>query len=88
MHRETPPAERRVPADGHTRFRREHDHFIFEDVQFPATKQELVDVVLNAEVDLDAINLVNALPNRTYMNRKDVWWSFDDALRSMVAGPA
>jgi len=80
MHREAPREEHRPP-------RGEHEHFLFEGVEFPATKQELVDFARDLEADVRTLNLVDALPDRTYTDRNDVWRSIAEATRVMSGAP-
>jgi hypothetical protein len=79
MHRELAPQGGRLP-------REDHDHFIFEGMEFPATRQDLVDFAENDELDTDTLNLILSLPDRTYADQNDVWRSIAEATRVMAGG--
>lgn len=59
----------------------EHQHFLFEGIDYPATRQELIDFATDGELDADTLNLVRSLPDRDYMNRDDIWRSMAEATR-------
>lgn len=64
----------------------EHEHFIFEGVEFPTTKEELVAIATDGEVDPDRLNLIRALPDREYVSRDDVWRAIGEASRRFGVG--
>lgn len=80
MHREVVPTERFFPHG------QERTHFLFEGVTFPATHEELVEHVTDAELDTDTLNIVRALPRRTYESMTDVWRAFGEATRVFGLG--
>lgn len=75
-------SHREVVQDAYLNHRQpEHDHFLFEGVDYPATKQELVDFASDTAIDADTMNLVRSLPDRTFENRDDVWRGWSEAMR-------
>jgi len=81
MHREFVP-------DGKLTLRTpEHQHFLFEGLEFPAGKQELVDYATDVVTDPDTLNLVRSLPDRQYLGPDDIWRSIAEATRVMAGGP-
>lgn len=79
-HRERPRVDRFNPRQP------EHDHFVFEGIDFPATREDLIRYVTDAESDRDVQNLVRSLPDRTYSSRDDVWRSIGEATRMLGGG--
>jgi hypothetical protein len=79
MHRETIP-ERPWPQ------RVDHDHFIFEGMTFPATREDLVSFATDAELDRNTLNLVRSLPDRTFESTTDIWRSIGEGTRVMLGG--
>jgi len=63
-----------------------HDHFVFEGVAYPTTQRDLVEFATDAEVDVDTLNLVKALPDRDYLSRDDVWRAWGEAARRVAGG--
>lgn len=64
-----------------------HDHFLFEGLEFPALKQDLVDFATDAlTLDVDTMNVVRALPDRTYTSRNDIWRAWGEAARRFGSG--
>jgi hypothetical protein len=76
MHRETVP-QVQWPS------RAEHQHFIFEGLPFPASKEDLVEFITDAEVDTDTMNLVLALPDRMFRGTDDIWRAISEGIRVM-----
>lgn len=64
----------------------EHDHFLFEGLEFPADRERLVRFVTDAESDADTQNLIRSLPDRVYENQDDVWRSIGEASRRFGVG--
>lgn len=64
----------------------EHQHFIFEGVEFPVSKAELVGFVTDLASDVDTMNLIRALPDREYASAHDVWRSIGEATRKFGSG--
>ncbi len=80
MHREVVKDEKRTPRQPL------HDHFLFEGLDYPATKQELVDFATDGSTDADLLSLVRALPDRDYLSRDDVWRAWAEAVRRLGGG--
>jgi hypothetical protein len=64
----------------------EHSHFLFEGVEYPVGKQELVEWVSAAGSDVDLINLVSSLPDRSYGSRDEIWRAWAEAQRRFASG--
>jgi hypothetical protein len=64
----------------------EHSHFLFEGVEFPVTKQELVELVTASQPDVDLMNLVRALPDHDYGSRDEIWRAWAEAQRRFGSG--
>lgn len=64
----------------------EHEHFLFEGMEFPATREELVRYATDAEVDVDRQNLIRSLPDRVYEDRESVWRAMGEAARRFGVG--
>jgi hypothetical protein len=63
-----------------------HHRFLFEGVSYPTDKQDLVAFATDAELDVDTLNLVRALPDREYFSRDDVWRAWGEARRRAAGG--
>jgi hypothetical protein len=74
------------PEDRFTRHDPMKQHFIFEGLDFPVQKADLVEFVTDAEYDQDTLNLIRALPDREYMSQDDVWRSIGEATRVFGGG--
>ena len=79
-HREVVKDEKLMPR------RALHDHFLFEGIDYPTTKQALVEFVTDASSDADLLSLVRALPDRDYVSRDDVWRAWAEATRRFGGG--
>jgi hypothetical protein len=55
-------------------------------MEYPASKEDLVDYATEAEMDTDTLNLILALPQHVYRNAGDVWRSIAEATRVMAGG--
>jgi hypothetical protein len=78
-----------IPEDKERRHDPVHQHFLFEGMDFPATKEDLVDFATeasNAASDTDTLNLIRALPDRDYLNKEDVWRAVGEATRVLANG--
>jgi hypothetical protein len=64
----------------------EHDHFVFEGIDYPATKADLVDFIQSGSIDPDSINLIASLPDRTFTSRDDIWRAMAEATRRFGSG--
>lgn len=64
----------------------EHNHFVLEGIEYPATREELLGYVIDAEASAETINLFSSLPERTYTSRDDVWRSIGEATRMYGGG--
>lgn len=65
----------------------EHEHFLFEGMEFPATREQLVRYATDAEVDVDQQNVIRSLPDRTYEDGEEVWRAMGEASRKFGIGP-
>ncbi len=79
-HREVVKDEKRTPR------RAMHDHFLFEGIDYPTTKQALVEFVTDASSDADLLSLVRVLPDRDYVSQDDVWRAWSEATRRLGGG--
>ena len=79
-HREVVPDEAFAPHQP------THHHFLFEGVTYPTDKQDLVDFATDAELDVDTLNLVRALPDREFFSRDDIWRAWAEAMRKVAGG--
>lgn len=68
------------------RARHEHLHFIFEGLEFPVDREELVRYVTDSEADIETQNLVRSLPDREYQGVDDVWRAMGEATRMLGGG--
>ena len=68
------------------RHRAEHEHFIFEGIEYPASREDLVEFATDAEIDPDVLNLVRGLPDREYLDQNDVWRAIGEASRRFGIG--
>lgn len=75
-----------TPTERFDRHAPEHQHFIFEGMEWPATREDLVNFANEAELDVDTLNLVRSLPDRTYDSVDDVWRSIGEASRRFGVG--
>jgi hypothetical protein len=75
-----------MPEDRFQRHDPMKQHFIFEGLDFPATKNDLVEFVTDAESDQDTLNLVRSLPDREYLSRDDIWRAIGEATRVFGGG--
>lgn len=63
-----------------------HEHFIFEGIRYPASRDRLVSFATDSEIDADSLNLVRALPDREYFSHNDVWRAMGEATRRFGLG--
>jgi len=80
MHRDVAPDRR------FQRSQTEHEHFLFEGIEYPTNKEELVAFATDAIHDTDTLNLVRALPDREYFDRDDIWRAMGEASRRFGLG--
>jgi len=64
----------------------EHSHFLFEWVEYQASKQELVELLSAVRTDADLMSLVRGLPDRDYGSRDEVWRAWAEAQRRFASG--
>jgi hypothetical protein len=74
------------PGQSSYRHDNPNEHFLFEGIDYPVTKQDLVEIAQDAEYDQDTLNLVLSLPDQTYRSREDVWRSIGEAKRVFGGG--
>ena len=78
---------REIPRDGQLNHRQpEHSHFLFEGVDYPVSRDELVELATASGFDVDVQNLVRALPDRDYLSRDEIWRSLAEARRRLGMG--
>lgn len=63
-----------------------HEHFMFEGIEYPVSRQDLIDLASDSEYDPDTLNLVRSLPDRTFTSRDDIWRSMAEATRVFAGG--
>lgn len=80
MHRDVAPDRRFM------RSKTEHEHFLFEGIEYPTNKEELVEFATDALNDPDVLNLIRALPDREYLDRDDIWRAMGEASRRFGVG--
>jgi hypothetical protein len=78
MHRELGP-DRKLEKNGHG-----HEHFLFEGIDYPVTKEDLVEIATDAAIDPQTLNLVRGLPEGTYRSRDEIWRSIGEATRVLA----
>ena len=80
-------SHRNVAPDGAFQHRQnEHSHFLFEGIDYPATRQELIDFATDGQVDPDVLNIVRALPDHSYGSRDEIWRAWSEAMRRFGSG--
>lgn len=78
---------RNVGPDGAFQHRQnEHSHFLFEGIDYPATRQDLVDFATDGHADPDVLNLVRSLPDHSYGSRDEIWRAWAEAMRRSGGG--
>lgn len=80
MHRELPSDDLRFQKQT------EHQHFIFEGIEYPVSRADLIEIAADAEYDPDTLNLVRSLPERIFTSRDDIWRSIGEATRRLAGG--
>lgn len=79
MHRDL--ASNRLFDERFQRPKAEHEHFLFEGIRYPASRERLVSFATDSLIDPDSLNLVRSLPDREYMDANDVWRAIGEATR-------
>ena len=57
-------------------------------VDYPATREELIDAAEDGEAPAGVINFLKSLPRDSYASREEVERDFAEAARRMLSGPA
>ena len=69
------------------RLQRSASYIITEEVEYPATRDDLVSAAEDAEAPVDAINFLKSLPDRTYRDPDDVLRQFAEGSAAFGMGP-
>ncbi|WP_373047080.1 DUF2795 domain-containing protein [Vulgatibacter sp.] len=62
--------------------------YILETVEYPATREDLVQAAEDGEAPVDAINFLKSLPDRQYRDPDDVLREFAEAQGGFGLGPS